>query len=187
MDLRSGNDFVMVISFGHSLHQALVSLTQSLVCPFERHLESYVEQWNRAGEHLRVDPVRVTRRRRALCTASAIRLILAHEDKVYDGATIASLSTPWGEAMGDDDLGGYHLVWTRDMCNSATGLMAAGHTTPPLRALIYLACSQCPDGGFFQNFWLSGRAVLARRAAGRSVVPDHARAAIARCRRPGQL
>ena len=83
-------------------------------------------------------------------------LILAHEDKVFDGATIASLSTPWGEAMGDDDLGGYHLVWTRDMCNSTTGLLAAGHTTPPLRALIYLACSQCPDGGFFQNFWITG-------------------------------
>jgi glucoamylase len=155
MDLRSGHDFMMVIAFGHSLHQALVSLTQSLVCPFERHLESYIEQWNRAGEHLRLDPVRVTGDEGRLYRVSH-SLILAHEDKVYDGATIASLSTPWGEVMSDDDLGGYHLVWTRDMCNSATGLMAAGHTTPPLRALTYLACSQCPDGGFFQNFWLSG-------------------------------
>jgi glucoamylase len=83
-------------------------------------------------------------------------LILAHEDKSYAGALIASLSIPWGEIKGDEDLGGYHLVWTRDMVNSATGLLAAGDTTTPLRALIYLACSQRDDGSFPQNFWVNG-------------------------------
>src|SRR5262249_16468705 len=72
------------------------------------------------------------------------------------GALVASLSIPWGETKGDEDLGGYHLVWTRDMVNSATGLLAAGDTTTPLRALIYLACSQKADGGFPQNFWVNG-------------------------------
>ncbi|MEP7274291.1 MAG: glycoside hydrolase family 15 protein, partial [Acidobacteriota bacterium] len=56
----------------------------------------------------------------------------------------------------DSDRGGYHLVWTRDMCNSATGLLAAGTTETPLRALIYLACSQQEDGGFYQNCWING-------------------------------
>src|SRR2546429_257471 len=83
-------------------------------------------------------------------------LLLAHEDKTYQGATIASLSIPWGEAKGDEDLGGYHLVWTRDMVHSALGLLASGNTDLPLRALIYLACAQRPDGGFYQNFWLDG-------------------------------
>ena len=83
-------------------------------------------------------------------------LILAHEDKRYAGALIASLSIPWGEIKTGDDLGGYHLVWTRDMCNSATGLLAAGETAVPLRALIYLACTQREDGGFYQNFWING-------------------------------
>jgi len=47
-------------------------------------------------------------------------ILLAHEDKIYEGALIASLSIPWGEAKSDDDLGGY--TWLdRDMCNSATG------------------------------------------------------------------
>jgi glucoamylase len=53
-------------------------------------------------------------------------------------------------------LGGYHLVWTRDMVNSATGLLACGDTTTPRRALVYLACTQRPDGGFPQNFWIDG-------------------------------
>ena len=83
-------------------------------------------------------------------------MILAHEDKTYDGALIASLSIPWGEYTSDDELGGYHLVWTRDMCHSASGLLAAGSTEVPLRALIYLACTQKEDGGFYQNFWING-------------------------------
>ena len=81
---------------------------------------------------------------------------MAHEDKTYPGALIASLSIPWGEVKGDEDLGGYHLVWTRDMVNSATGLMATGNDTLALRALIYLAATQLDDGGFYQNFWING-------------------------------
>ncbi len=155
LDLRTSDEFVLALSFGFSLHQALVGLSQSLTYPFEAQLDTFVKQWKRASVHLRDDPVRVTGDEGHLYRISHC-LILAHEDKIYDGATIASLSTPWGEAMSDDDLGGYHLVWTRDMCNSATGLLAAGHTSQPLRALIYLACTQRADGGFFQNFWLSG-------------------------------
>jgi glucoamylase len=84
-------------------------------------------------------------------------LLLAHEDKLYPGALIASLSIPWGHVKGDvEDLGGYHLVWTRDMVNSATGLLASGNMSTPLRALIYLAATQRADGGFYQNFWIDG-------------------------------
>ena len=43
---------------------------------------------------------------------SSFSLLLAHEDKAFAGAIIASLATPWGEAKGDKDSGGYHLVWT---------------------------------------------------------------------------
>ena len=37
-------------------------------------------------------------------------------------------------------------------------LLAAGDTAAPLRALIYLACTQRQDGGFHQNFWINGEA-----------------------------
>ena len=42
------------------------------------------------------------------------------------------------------------------MVNSVTGLLACGATATAFRALIYLACSQQPDGGFAQNFWING-------------------------------
>ncbi|MGB8472470.1 MAG: glycoside hydrolase family 15 protein, partial [Candidatus Acidiferrum sp.] len=87
---------------------------------------------------------------------SSFSLLLAHEDKSYPGALIASLSIPWGEARGDKDQGGYHLVWVRDMVSSASALLAAGETATPLRALIYLAVSQQEDGGFAQNLCVDG-------------------------------
>jgi glucoamylase len=83
-------------------------------------------------------------------------LLRAHEDKSYPGAFIASLSIPWGEAVGDEDQGGYHLVWTRDMVNSANAMLAAGDCATPIRALIYLNVSQQENGGFAQNFWIDG-------------------------------
>ncbi len=44
------------------------------------------------------------------------------------------------------------------MVETAMGLLAAGNTAAPLRALIYLAARQDEDGGFPQNFWVSGEA-----------------------------
>ena len=85
-------------------------------------------------------------------------MLLAHEDKVFQGALVASMSIPWGETKGDNDLGGYHLVWTRDLVQSATALLATGQTGTPLRALIWLAALQRPDGSFPQNSWIDGSA-----------------------------
>lgn len=156
IDVRQTPEFVLALAFGDSLHQALMSASQALGVPFTAQRTRFIQQWRRAGEHLSAPTEKVTGDGGRLYRASH-GLILAHEDKRYDGAMIASLSIPWGDYAGDDDLGGYHLVWTRDMCQSVTGLLAAGHTEVPLRALIYLACTQRQDGGFYQNFWIDGR------------------------------
>jgi hypothetical protein len=42
------------------------------------------------------------------------------------GAVVASLSIPWGFSKGDGDLGGYHLVWPRDLVETAGGFLAIG-------------------------------------------------------------
>lgn len=83
-------------------------------------------------------------------------VLLAHEDKTFSGAFIASASIPWGASRGDNDLGGYHLVWTRDMVQTATALLACEREDTAVRALAYLACTQKPDGSFAQNFWIDG-------------------------------
>src|SRR5262245_43728727 len=154
LDLSRGLEFTLGLSFGNSLHSATTDLLQSLGFPFSEHRARFVKQWHRASH--RIAPLAASTGDRGRLYQASHRLLLAHEDKTYPGAMIASLSIPWGEAKGDEDRGGYHLVWTRDMVNSATGLLASGNTELPLRALIYLASSQHADGGFFQNFWIDG-------------------------------
>ncbi len=79
-----------------------------------------------------------------------------HESARFPGAFVASLSLPWGFARGDKDTGAYHVLWPRDLCETAMGLMAAGSYQAGRRALFYLACTQTPDGGWPQNMWLDG-------------------------------
>ncbi len=140
MDIRRTQDFVLALAFGNSLHHALVMLSQTLAVPFAEHRARFIEQWSRACTHLIPHNEALAGDSGRLHHISH-SLILAHEDKFNDGAMIASLSIPWGEYATDDNLGGYHLVWTRDMCQSATGLLAAGNVAVPLRAMIYLACA----------------------------------------------
>ncbi|MEZ6097756.1 MAG: glycoside hydrolase family 15 protein [Pirellulaceae bacterium] len=151
---ESGTQFTLALAFANHLHGAIAALTQSLAIPFTSHRDRFQQQWSRACRAVR--PLDNVAQDGGRLYRTSHSLLLAHEDKTYPGAMIASLSIPWGEARGDDDLGGYHLVWTRDMVNSATGLLASGNTETPFRALVYLACSQLSDGGFYQNFWIDG-------------------------------
>jgi glucoamylase len=156
LDLSKTREFTLGLAFGNSEHRAIANLLQSLGTPFQEHLERYKKQWDGATSKLK--PLESASFDKGNLYNSSYDLLLAHEDKSFAGAIIASLAIPWGEAKGDNDQGGYHLVWTRDMVNSATALLAAGDTSTPLRALIYLAVAQHPDGGFPQNFWVNGDA-----------------------------
>ncbi|MEO6828727.1 MAG: glycoside hydrolase family 15 protein, partial [Acidobacteriaceae bacterium] len=152
VDIGLHPEFTLGVGFGEGHHAALTGVMQSLATGFTAHKERFIAQWHRAkfphnlgsgsdkGRLLRISH----------------NVLLAHEDKTFQGAFIASASIPWGQSKGDDDLGGYHLVWTRDMVQSATALLALGRRETPLRALVYLACAQRPDGGFSQNFWVNG-------------------------------
>ena len=159
IDISRTTEFTLGVAFAHSKHASGATLIQSLCIPFETNLKSFIEQWHRTRRRLTILDMNRGKISDAASSmfARSINLLLAHEDKVYPGAMIASLSIPWGEDKSDDELGGYHLVWTRDMVHSATALMAAGDTATPRRAMIYLAIAQGEDGGFFQNFWIDGR------------------------------
>jgi glucoamylase len=154
LDLKTHREFTLGLAFGDTQHHAIAILFLALGTPFEVHHKRYTEQWDRTSSHQL--PLEKVSSDNGNLYHSSSSLILAHEDKSYPGALIASLSIPWGEARGDKDQGGYHLVWTRDMVNSASALLASGENSTPLRALIYLAVSQQEDGGFAQNFWVNG-------------------------------
>jgi glucoamylase len=152
--LSGRQSFTIGLAFGDTLHAAVTTLSQSLSVPFSHHRARFVEQWRRVSKDiLPLDGASGDGGRLYRLSHS---LLLSHEDKTYAGAFIASASIPWGQAKGDEDRGGYHLVWTRDMVQTASALLACGDKMTPCRALVYLACSQNCDGGFAQNFWLDG-------------------------------
>lgn len=153
LDLSSGTEFTVGLAFGTTWHDALSTLEQSLSIPFEEKREAFVRQWARTSKRFSLAP----RSHNAKLFERSVNLLLAHEDKTYPGAMIAALSIPWGDEKSDEELGGYHLVWTRDLVKSVTALLAVGDASTPLRSLIYLALTQREDGGFYQNFWIDGR------------------------------
>jgi|GEM_PF-90027 len=153
LDVSKSPEFTIGLAFGTTQHDALSTLAQSLSIPFEEARKSFVRQWERTSKRFALEAVSTDSK----LFERSVNLLLAHEDKTYPGAMIASLSIPWGDEQSDDATGGYHLVWTRDLVKSVSALLAVGDLSTPLRALIYLAVSQREDGGFYQNFWIDGR------------------------------
>ena len=154
LDLRNRRSFTLGIGIASTRHSALAKTLGALSTPFASNRDRFLEQWQRAASPFKLATVTGDRGR---LMQTSHNILLAHEDKTYSGAFVASASIPWGQAKGDDDLGGYHLVWTRDMVQTATALLACGRLDTARRALVYLACTQRPDGGFYQNFWIDGR------------------------------
>jgi glucoamylase len=159
IDIAANPEFTIAISFGDGSHAAISQMMQTLTTPYEEHQERFLLQWTRSISALRLPVIA----RVSAASEDGGRLmhishnvLLTHEDKTYSGAFIASASIPWGASKGDTDLGGYHLVWTRDMVQTATALLATGRTDTAMRALVYLACTQRIDGSFAQNFWIDG-------------------------------
>ena len=149
------DEFTVVLAFGETLPHAISALFQTLGISYKESRRVFIGQWESVGgsrKHLGW-----TSGDKGHLFDASYNLLLSHEDKLYQGAFVASLSIPWGTARNDENgKGGYHLVWTRDMVESAMSLLAAGNTVAPLRALIYLAARQEEDGGFPQNFWVNG-------------------------------
>jgi glucoamylase len=153
IDVAKNREFTVAISLGDGHHAALAGLMQTLSTAYADHRDRFIKQWHRALAPPDLADVS-TDDGNLMRVSHAV--ILTHEDKTYSGAFIASASIPWGASKSDDDLGGYHLVWTRDMVQSATAMLACGRIETARRALVYLACTQHSDGGFAQNFWIDG-------------------------------
>ncbi len=151
----AGEDgFVLVVGFGTNFEEAGHRARASLFDGFEAAKEQYLREWrayhNRLHRHNSQVSISLD------LGAISASILLIHEAKRFPGGLIASLSIPWGSSKGDNDLGGYHLVWPRDLAESAGGLLAIGAHTDVRRVLHYLMTTQEADGHWSQNMWLDG-------------------------------
>jgi glucoamylase len=155
VDLAACNgEFLLALGFGSIWTEAGQQARSSLFEDFTELRAHYVSQWK--NWQMNLLPLDQPLRQHDLYRAST-SVLRTHESKDFLGGIIASLSIPWGFNKGDEDLGGYHLVWPRDLVETAGALLAAGATNDAVRVLRYLEATQEATGNWAQNLWLDGR------------------------------
>ncbi|WP_433360904.1 glycoside hydrolase family 15 protein [Actinoplanes sp. CA-142083] len=142
----------LALGFGPA---AIATATSSLRRGFGRVSQDFSYGWKHYLAGLRQPPASASA---GLYRTSAM-VLAASEDKTHPGAYVAAPASPW--AFGRDDPSGpYHLVWSRDLYQIATALIAAGDRAGATRALDFLfEVQQKPDGSFPQNSQVDGTPV----------------------------
>jgi glucoamylase len=146
----------LALGLGSSKESAATLAWTALARPFEEVLEEYVagwEAWHRARHAAAPAPHLPDDIREQFDISATV--LKVHRDKTYTGAMVASLSVPWGNTR--DDRGGYHLVWPRDLVESASAFLALGAVEEAREVLRYLIATQEEDGHWLQNQWLGGK------------------------------
>jgi glucoamylase len=154
-ELAAGVDgaSVLTVGFGRTAAEAAYHARTSSMSPFETILNDYSAGWRAWQSGLHTMERRAHGQNMYRVSANILR---GHETSTFPGGVIASLSIPWGFSKGDADMGGYHLVWPRDLCEIAGGLLACGAHSEVRRILRYLRATQEGDGSWRQNYWLDG-------------------------------
>jgi glucoamylase len=156
LDISASNGRVLLaIGFAALPEEAALQALLSMESPVSTMLESYCADW-RAWQKTLL-PLDEPRDPEGLNRYRVSTAVLASHRDDDSGAIIASLSIPWGFSKGDNDLGGYHLVWPRDLVETAGGLLAAGSKSDAKSVLDYLQAIQEHDGHWSQNSWLDGK------------------------------
>ena len=148
-EIGTDRETVLALGIGRGPEEAAHHARASLAEGFEPLLDAYARPWRRWHAGLRAA------RGRPLSNTSTM-VVKAHQSKHLPGAIAASLAVPWGFSKGDGDLGGYHVIWPRDMVEAAAGLLAAGAKAEVREALVYLDATQEEDGHWPQNMWAGG-------------------------------
>lgn len=152
---RTGGRFVIALGFGHNGWEAAYSARGSLLAGYGEIREAYVKEWRNWQKKLSFSVSGSSSAGKLFRTSAAV--LRMHEANRVPGAIIASMSIPWGETKGDDDTGGYHMVWPRDLVESSGGFLALHAREDMLRILTYLMTTQEEDGHWVQNMWLQGK------------------------------
>jgi glucoamylase len=157
IDLAANRGCVLLaLGFGGRAEEAGFRALSSLQDGFEAACHLYVDGWRAWQKNLhQLDRPAARSNRNTYRVSTAV--LETHYAVAFPGAVIASLSIPWGFNKGDEDLGGYHLVWPRDLVETAGAFLAAGAVDEAKSTLAYLMSIQEAEGHWSQNVWLDGK------------------------------
>jgi glucoamylase len=156
LDYESSGDgsFGVVLAWGSDPAAAGQEARAAVLEDFNRSRSLFLRQWRQEQASYR-DLSDLSGQKLDLYRVSTA-VLETSQSKRFPGGFIASLSLPWGFARGDKDVGGYHVLWPRDLVETAMGKLACGDEDAARSALFYLACTQDTEGGWSQNMWLDG-------------------------------
>ena len=157
----SSVSFDLVLGFGTNEEMAMNNASTTLASDLDFVQTAYTKQWNSYCQSL--NDQGGTADDQYYLSAMTLK---STQDKT-NGAMVAGLGIPWGPSNGDQDGGGYHLVWARDLFKFASALIAAGDTTSANMAVNFLFNTQMQTanggnpysspGRFPQNTFDSGQ------------------------------
>ena len=161
---------VLALGFGASQSEAVGAAEGSLGARFDKTLKEYKKGWERYDEALTEPQVqklpgvaRQTRKQLKDEYYLSANVIKASEDKTFPGAIVASLASPWGQAISAGDpantyFGSYREVFARDLYEAWTGLVADGDLTTARDATLFLfQRQQLADGSMPRNSLVNGK------------------------------
>jgi glucoamylase len=169
VDLASAPEFTLALGFGTSQAEAVGTAGASLANRLDGVLARYTAGWAAYDAGLR-PPGRAFRglspsRRLALTRLYYLsaNVLKASEDKTFSGAVVASLASPWGQAVtaGSATLtyfGSYREVFARDLYETFTGLLLDGDVATARDTVRFLfERQQLPDGSMPRNSLINGK------------------------------
>jgi glucoamylase len=149
----------LALGFGTTEDDAADSADAALGEGFDAALDAYAQGWHEYLDGLAPVPASAEQWRTEYDVSAMV--IAASEDKTFRGGFVASPGKPWAWANELQHFPVYHEVWSRDLYQHATALIAMGDTAAAERALDHLwTVQQRPDGSFPQNARLDGEAVF---------------------------
>jgi glucan 1,4-alpha-glucosidase len=171
VDTSRGGRATLALGFGRTPATAVRTAGASAHAPFERTSGQYADTWREYDEGLRQPPddLRVPGQ-----SEDAVRnaywlsanVVKASEDKTFPGAIVAGLASPWGQAVSAGDapgglpvyFGSYREVFSRDLYEAFTGLLADGDLATARAATRFLfERQQLPTGELPRNSLVNGR------------------------------
>jgi glucan 1,4-alpha-glucosidase len=168
--LGSSGKVTLALGFGSSDTEAIGAAEASLGAGFDPALVAYRAGWSAydatlKNPHTEKLPGLSNTERKDLQAAYYLNanVLKASEDKTFPGAMVASLASPWGQAVSAGDpnntyFGSYREVFARDLYEAWTGLVAAGDLPTARAATSFLfERQQQPDGSMPRNSLVNGK------------------------------
>ncbi len=168
VDARPGRSFTLALGFGSTQASAVTTAGRSASASFGDTSARYRAGWTAYDAALN-PPARPrgasTAQRDALARTYYLsaNVLKASEDKTFPGAVVASLASPWGQAVSAGDpaltyFGSYREVFARDLYETFTGLVASGDLKTAKATVQFLFTrQQQPDGSMPRNSLVNGK------------------------------